>query len=178
MKSLFKRTAVLLSVMSIVFNGQMVFAAEQDSLPCDNIDIMAEDFRNIETAIECNIDLPENTDSSKNYFRFAEPQRMDANGNFTFSFSWKMSSVSFKPASSSIKVYSKATSSTSNKTYYIGVRKIGESSYTPVRYTANNTNLYYEFTGLDTNSYYCLEFSKPLTSGATITGSGSINSIQ
>lgn len=131
-------------------------------------------------AIECDYELPENTDDSSEYFSFINlNQRMDSNGYFTFSYSWAMSSDYFKPASSSIRVYMSATSSTSNQTYYINLYKSGsDSSLGSVKLTANGNSQYYDFTGLDTNSYYYLSFSKPLLSNATITGSGHINYIQ
>ena len=90
-----------------------------------------------------------------------------------------MYSQYFKPKASSIKVYMKATSSTSDKKYYINLYKDGsDSSLGSVTYTADGTSQYYEFTGLDTNSSYYLYFSKPLFSNATITGTGHINHIQ
>lgn len=131
-------------------------------------------------AIECDYELPENVDDSSEYFCFMSPhQRMDSNGYFTFSYSWAMESDLFKPASSSIRLYMTATSSTSNQTYYINLYKVGsDSSLGTVRFTANGNSQYYDFSGLDTNSYYYLYFSKPLLSNSTITGSGHINYIQ
>lgn len=131
-------------------------------------------------AVECEYDLPENEDSSCQYFAFDEnTQKIDSNGNFTFSFSWAMSSTTFKPAASKIRVYASATSSTSNKTYYITLKRFSDdASMGYGTYTANGTSQYIEFSGLDLYTSYYLYFSKPIISGATITGSGSVNYIQ
>lgn len=129
------------------------------------------------------MNLDENTDDSSEYFRFANPNsRIDSNGNFTFSFKWEMDSSYFKPKNSSITVYAKATSSTSNEKYYITLYKYNSSGddtkVKRIKYTANGTNQSYTFTGLNTSSSYYLRFTKPLTSSAKITGSGRIASIK
>lgn len=140
----------------------------------------ADDRVQYATATECEYELPENTDNSSDYFNFVNlKKRMDSNGYFTFSYSWAMYSQHFKPKASSIKVYMKATSSASDKKYYINLYKDGsDSSLGSVTYTADGTSQYYKFTALDTNSSYYLYFSKPLFSNATITGTGHINHIQ
>lgn len=133
-------------------------------------------------AIQCNEILPENTDSSTEYFRFTKQNpnaRMEDDGSFTFSFSWAMESQVFKPAASSIKVYATATTTSSDKTYSIYLYKSGEEDpVKKVSYKANGTSQYYEFTGLDTNSYYYLYFTKSAFNSGTVTGSGRIESIQ
>lgn len=136
-----------------------------------------------DVAVACDVNLDENTDDSEEYFRFVNPNsRIDSNGNFTFSFKWTMDSSYFKPASSSITVYAKATSSTSNETYYITLYKYNSSGddvkVKKVKYTANGTNQSYKFTGLSTSSSYRLKFTKPLSNNTTITGSGRIASIK
>ena len=129
---------------------------------------------------ECEYEPLDNTNDSFDYSSFLiMNRRIDNKGYFTFSYSWAMYSEYFKPASSSIKVYMKATSSNSDKTYYINLYKMdSDSSLGSVTYTANGKSQYYEFTGLDTNSSYYLYFSKPLFSNATITGTGHIKNIK
>lgn len=136
-----------------------------------------------DVAVASDVNLDENTDDSSEYFRFANPNsRIDSNGNFTFSFKWKLESSYFKPANSSITVYAKATSSTSNEKYYISLYKYNSSGddtlVKKIKYTANGTNQSYKFTGLSTSKSYRLIFSKPFTSNSTITGSGRIASIK
>ena len=136
-----------------------------------------------DVAVASDMNLDENTDDSSEYFRFANPNsRIDSNGNFTFSFKREMDSSYFKPKNSSITVYAKATSSTSNKNYYIALYKYNSPGddimIKRIKYTANGNNQSYTFTGLSTSSDYCLRFTKPLTSSATITGSGRIASIK
>lgn len=165
-----KVATVLMTAMVMIFSvNSLVFAAESDTA--------------YDVAIKCDYELPENNDSSSEYFRFENPlQRMDSNGNFTFSFKWTMDSDSFKPKTSSIKVYITATS-TSDKEFYVYLFKLNpDSDYDTmikkVTYTADGQSKYYEFKDLDTKSYYYLSFDKPFFSDATITGSGYIDSIQ
>lgn len=168
MKQLKSRIATVLMSMMLVFSmNTTVFAAENDAEPDD-------------VAIRCDYELAENDDSSSEYFRFGNPnQRMDEKGNFTFSFSYALDSDLFKPASSSIKVYATATSSSSDQTYYISLYKAVNDTYVKgVTYKADGTTQFYEFTDLDTSSYYYLSASKPLFSTGTITGSGHIDYIQ
>ena len=131
-------------------------------------------------AEECDYYLPENTDDLSQYFKFGSlGQRMDSNGYFTFSFSYALSSTSFKPAHSSICVYATATSSTSNKTYYISLYKSGQSNaISTITYTANGKTERHYFTGLSTSNRYYLKFTLPILSSATVTGSGRVETIQ
>ena len=104
---------------------------------------------------------------------------MESDGSFSFSYSWSMQSQLFKPASSSIKVYARATSTSSDKSYSIWLYKSGEDEpVQKVNYTANGKEQYYQFTGLNTNSYYYLYFTKSLLNDGKVTGSGSIDHIQ
>lgn len=131
-------------------------------------------------AEECDYYIPKNIDDSSQYFRFESMgQRMDSNGYFTFSFSHSLKSSSFRPAQSTICVYASATSSTSNKTYYISLYKSGQSNaISTITYTANGTTEYHYFTGLSTSTSYYLKFTLPILSNATITGSGRVATIQ
>lgn len=168
MKQLKSRIAtVLMSAMLVFSVNTTVFAAENDAEPND-------------IAIRCDYELAENDDSSSEYFRFGNPnQRMDDEGNFSFSFSWEVNSDIFKPASSSIKVYATATSSSSDQTYYISLYEAGNDTFVKsAKFKADGTSQFYEFTDLDTNSYYYLSGTKPLFSTGTITGSGRIEYIQ
>ena len=126
------------------------------------------------------IELPLNTDSSCQYFQFEnDGQRMDSQGNFTFSFSWAMQSTSFKPFATTITIRATATSSNNNKTYYIGVKEVATgNSLGYATYTANGQQQDFQFSGLDLNTSYYLYFSKPILSNATITGSGRVMNIQ
>lgn len=164
-----KLLSVMLVFTMLLATRLTAFAAEEE-----NYD---------DVARKCNVDLEENTDDTKEYFIFENlNMRLDSNGKFTFSFKREMSSGYFKPAGSSITVYAKATSSTDNETYYIGVYKYNSSDddtlIKRIKYTANGDNQSYTFTGLNTSSSYYLYFTKPLTSSATITGSGRIASIK
>ena len=160
-------TALMTIIMLVLSMNTSVFAAESDAEYDD-------------VAISCDYELPENNDSSSEYFRFDNPnQRMDANGNFSFSYKMIMYSDTFTPASSSIKVYATAKSSTSDKTYYIMLYKYEDDTFIKsVSYKADGTSQVYEFTDLDTSKDYYLAFSKPLSSSATITGSGRIEYIK
>ena len=171
MKKVYKSVfSIVMIAMLFVTANSKVFAAEEQVYD--------------DVAKECNdIYLEENNDDSNEYFEFGNPNlRIDANGSFTFSYKREMSSSTFKPAATSITVYSKATSSTDNKTYYISLYKYNSSGddtfLKKIKYTANGTSQSYKFTGLSTSSKYYLYFSKPLTSSATITGSGRIASIK
>lgn len=110
---------VLLAVLTAALlitgkSGVSVFASDRESY--DDI------------ATECNIELPENTDDSREYCEFTNPNmRMESDGSFSFSYQRSMQSDDFKPASSSITVYATATSSTSDQTYYIALYKVNTS---------------------------------------------------
>ena len=135
--------------------------------------------KKMDVAKECDYYLRKNNDSSSEYFRFSPLTRMSSSGNFSFSYKREMDSDSFKPTDSTMRVYATATSSTNNQTYYISLFKSSDDSLVKsVTYTANGSSQYYDFTGLSTSTSYYLHFSKPLSSSATITGSGQINSIQ
>ena len=141
-----KVATVLMRTIVMIFSANsLVFAAENDAA--------------YDVAIKCDYELSENNDSSSEYFRFDNPlQRMDSNGNFTFSFKSIMNSDSFKPKTSSIKVYITATS-TSDKAFYVYLFKVNpDSDYDTmikkVEYTANGQSQYYEFKDLDTKSKY------------------------
>lgn len=164
-----KLLSIMLVFTMLLATNLTAFAAEEETYD--------------DVASECDIELEENTDDSEEYFKFGNPKlRLDSNGNFTFSFKREMSSGYFKPASSSITVYAQATSSTDNESYYIGLYKYNSSGddtfIKRIKYTANGNNQSYTFTGLSTSSSYYLYFTKPLTSSATITGSGRIASIK
>lgn len=79
-------------------------------------------------------------------------------------------------------MYATATSSTSDQTYYIALYKKNASGndtqIKDIKYTANGKTQSYTFNELSTDSTYYLYFTKPLTSTATITGSGRIETIQ
>jgi hypothetical protein len=163
----FSMFMVAIMTLSIGFN---VFAAELDKGSGMKMGV----------AKECSYYLPQNSESSSEYFRFSNLfTRMNSNGSFTFSFMREMDSDSFKPKNSTMRVYATATSSNSNQTYYISLFKSSDNSLVQsVTYTANGNSQYYDFTGLSTSTRYYLHFSKPISSTATITGSGQINSIQ
>lgn len=132
---------------------------------------------------ECDINLPENTDDTHEYWEFTgSNMRMGSDGSFTFSYQWAMQSDDFKPASSSITVYATATSSSSDQAYYIALYKKNASGndtqIKDIKYTANGKTQSYTFKELSTDSTYYLYFTKPLTSTAKITGSGRIETIQ
>lgn len=168
MKTARKIGAFLLAMtMMVVSTNITAFAATEDK-----------EYDAVATV--CDDDLPENDNDLSEYFHFANPNsRMDSYGNFTFSFSWAMESDYFKPASSSLKLSAKATSSTSNQTYYIALYKVGsDNPIKNVKFTADGTAQSYQFTGLSTSSYYYLSFSKPILSNATITGTGKVSIIQ
>lgn len=160
-----KILSVILSVVALCLSfGNCAYATELNQTS----DIMLdEDVYGpyLGQAKECDTesDMPINEDSSCQYFLFVDDgQKMDGNGNFTFSFSWAMESTSFKPAGSSIDVYAAATSSNSDTTYYIGVKEVGGSSLGYYSYTANGSQQYGGFSGLNPNKWYVLYFSKPL----------------
>lgn len=102
---------------------------------------------------------------------------MGSDGSFSFSYNFTMSSDLFKPKNSSITVYSTATSSTSDKEYDILLYKFSDDKKvgSTAVYTANGTTQKFTWTGLDTNTTYYLYFSKPLSNGGKITGSGRID---
>lgn len=157
-----KIVIVLMAAVVMIFSASSpVFAAENDA--------------EYDVAIKCDYELPENSDSSSEYFRFENPlQRMDSNGNFIFSFSWAMYSDYFKPKNSSITVYVTATS-TSNKNYAIYLHEVSsDKQIGGADFVADGNEQSCTFTGLDTDSYYYLSFTKPIFSDATITGSGRI----
>ena len=135
-----------------------------------------------DVATSSDVKLEKNTDSSHQYFVFDESgQKMDSNGNFTFSFSWSMDSASFKPASSSITLYARATCTSTVKSYNIDLYRIDGTDDTLVKavsFTANDTSQQYTFTGLDTSERYFLRFTKPFWNAGTVTGSGQITPIQ
>lgn len=169
MKGLKSRAlTVLMAVMMLVCNvNTHVFAAESS------------DGQN-DMTISDGHELAENSDTSSDYFWFGNPNlRMEDNGSFHFSFSFRLSSDLFKPTSSSIKVYATATSSNSNKSYNISLYESGsDKQVKSVSYKADGTEYNYEFTDLDPDKYYYLYFSKPLFSDSTITGDGRIDYIQ
>lgn len=169
MKGLKSRAlTVLMAVMMLVCNvNTHVFAAENN------------DGQN-DVAVSDSYELAENSDTSSDYFWFGNPnQRMEDDGSFYFSFSFRMSSDIFKPASSSIKVYATATSSNSNKSYNISLYESATDNLVKsVSYKADGVEYNYEFTDLDPDKYYYLYFSKPLFSDSTISGKGRIDYIQ
>lgn len=167
-----KKILSVLLVLGVILSTNTTSLAADVDLPDDY-------------AQKCDIYLPANNDDSHEYFEFTNPNaRINSDGSFTFSFQREMSSSNFTPASSSITVYASATSSTSNKTYYISLWKYSTGSASDdtqiasIKYTADGSTQKYTFTGLSTSSRYYLYFSKPLTSSATITGSGRIESIK
>lgn len=147
---------------------------------CSSFSVFAKDTLNsVECATKTDEFLEQNTDDSSEYFRFSEKiSRMDENGNFIFSYKDQFGGDTFKPSGSSITVYASATSSTSDTTYYISLYKSdGTLVKSNVKYTADGNTYKYKFTGLSSSTSYYLYFSKPLSSRATITGSGRIDSI-
>ena len=182
MKALLGKICIFVTIVVAMTFGSKLVALAADMEEVDSYfeeDVLFNDSR-IEEATECDYYLPANTDSSSQYFYFNEEgQRINSDGSFTFSFSWALQSSYFRPANSTIRIYATATSDTNDKTYYINLYKDGESNpVKTVKYTANGVSQYADFTGLDTNSYYYMYFRIPLTSSATITGSGQINYIQ
>lgn len=169
MSKLIKRIMAMVMMFSTVFSSIGLQA------------LAADDEKN-DKSIECEYALPENNDSSSEYFEFIQDsnQRIDANGYFTFSYLNSMISTSFKPAASSMTIYVTATSSpTPNKTYYISLVEFDTDTIVKrVSFTANGVSQYYVFTGLDTSKDYYLGFSLPLFSSGTVTGSGHLVSIQ
>ena len=157
----------------------VVMAAEGNDVNPDETSSYAEDIIE-QVATECDLILPENNDSSKEYINFVDSdEKMDSQGNFTFSYSYLLQSDPFKPSFSTIWVYASATSSTNNKTYYIKVKRFSDDAIVgSATYTANGQTGSASFGGLDTNTTYYLEFTLPIFSNATITGSGKINYIQ
>ena len=124
--------------------------------------------------------LPENKDDKGEYFRFdTSKQRMDKNGNFSFSYENTMTSDLFKPKDSSITIYATATTNTTKKGYSIGVYRYSDDKLMGsfVKYTADGGNWKHTWTGLNTNETYYLYFSQDSGVGK-VTGSGKINYIQ
>lgn len=179
MKRVRKVFAAVLSVLIITFcYSNFAFAAEQNAPALINPDDSLGPWLGYATECENEIDIPINTDASNQYFIFVdEGQKIDAYGNFTFSFSWAMESSSFKSSKTTLRVYATATSSNSNQTYYIGVKELGGNSVGYATYTANGVLGYADFP-VNTYTTYVLYFSKPLLSNATITGSGYLDHIQ
>ena len=183
MNAIKKLTFLLVATVFFIHLGTFALAADSDDTT-ENEYVNSSPDTVYDVAVDCDYELPENNmdiDPSIQYFAFngAQGNRINGDGSFTFQFSNEMPSTSFKPADTSIRVYATATSSTNNKTYYIGLYETGQT--TPIKvvtYTANGNSQYGEFTGLSTNTYYHLYFSKPIYSAATITGSGQINYIQ
>lgn len=169
---------IMKSILALTMVAAFIFGVTNTSVYASN------EKEYDDTATVCDMELGENTDNSGECFRFiTNPNsRMESDGSFTFSYSWKMQSDYFKPANSSIKVYATATSSTSNKTYYISLYKYNSSGddklVDKIKYTADGTSQYYQFTGLSTSSEYYLYFTLPLTSSAQITGTGKVVSIK
>lgn len=145
-------------------------------------DVHIIEYSDFEEAVVCEDYLPENTNSSSEYFSFTKSMlRMDSKGNFTFSFSNRLESDTFKPKNSTITVKAKATSSTDDQKYYISLYKVGKTEDEYVKgatFKADGTAQRFEFSSLDTGSKYFLVFTKPITSNGTITGSGSVNYIK
>lgn len=172
-------SAILSATVLCLCLGNSAYAAETEQLGNSISDEELGPFLGAATECDAECDLPINNDSSSQFFAFVDDgQKMDANGNFIFSFSWAMESTSFRPSASSIDVYATATTSNNNKTYYIGLKEVGGSSLGYHSYTANGTQQQGSFSGLDSNKWYVLYFSKPATSSATITGSGHVDYIR
>lgn len=115
----------------------------------------------------------------KDFFIFCEPsgERIDSNGYFTFSFGYAMSSSLFRPTSSTITIYISATSTNSNQDYTVSVYKEDDSFVCSQPLKANGNAQSFQVSGLNTSSRYYLYFSKPITSGNVISGSGHISNI-
>ena len=179
MKRVRKLFAVVLSVLFITLcYSNFAYAAEQNTPDIINEEDSLGPWLGYATECENEIDMPTNTDDSYQYFIFVdEGQKIDAYGNFTFSFSSSMESSSFKSKKTTLRVYATATSSNSNQTYYIGVKELGGNSVGYATYTANGVLGYADFP-VNTYTTYVLYFSRPLLSNATITGSGYLDHIQ
>lgn len=177
----FKRALSLILMVSLVTTSSNIFAyaADANSTKKSDSDSSTSLY---DVAVPSEVKLEENTDSSHQYFAFDESgQKIDSNGNFTFSFSWSMDSTSFRPASSSLTLYARATCTSTNKSYNIDLYRIDPTDDTLVKavsFTANDTSQQYTFTGLDTSESYFLRFSKPFWNTGTVTGSGQITPIQ
>jgi len=109
--------------------------------------------------------------------------RMSDTGSFTFSYFYMIESDEFKLNSSSCSLMIRATSSTSEQTYYVRLIKRGTYSDTPVgsekTLTASGNYQYVYFTDNHYNSsdtYYLL-FYTPNNNTATFTGEGQLYNI-
>lgn len=135
----------------------------------------------IDIAIPTDEYLEPNYDDSHEYFQFNESlQRLDSNGDFTFSFKDRMTSDYFYPTSSTITVTVNAKSNNSEgKSFSVYVCKASDDSRVKgASYTANETSQKGTFSRLDTNTIYYLEFTRPFFQNATISGSGKVTPIK
>lgn len=158
----------ILAITVMTFNTMPVSATEI-APPANDIAVPTDEF------------LEPNYDDSHEYFKFANTmQRMDGNGNFTFSFKDRMTSDYFYPTSSTIKVTISAKSSnTDGKSFSVYVCKAYDDSRVKgVNFTANETSQTGTFSNLDTSTLYYLEFTRPLFQNAKITGSGTVTPIK